>query len=183
MKKTNNNKMNKKAISELVSYVLLIVLAIAMASAAWFFLKPYAEKPLPEESCPESVNVVLENYSCDSSTNIFNFSLKNRGLFNVFGVKLNLVNESGFEKDFLWILPDCTGIQNCILCNGNNGRNNEYCLGVGESFSNSYSYSENIKTLVIYPVVVGEKNYQICTNSVVKVPIACEAGNLIGSFS
>lgn len=172
-RKTMERHMNKKAISEIVSYVLLIVLVIAMATATWFFLKPYAEKPLPEEECPESVNIILENYTCDSDTNEMNFSLRNRGLFNVWGIKLNIVNANdGLEYDFLWLLPNCAGVSNCKPCSDPSA--NGACIGVGKNVSSSQNYggTTNVSSLVIYPIILGEKGYQVCTQSAVRIPIA-----------
>lgn len=163
---------NKKGISELISYVLLITLALAMAAAFWFFIKPYAEHPLAEEGCPESVNIVLENYSC--SGGIFSFELKNRGLHSVTGVRLKIINSSNeFEYDSLLFLPDCMGMSNCVSC-GND------CFGVNENITSSLSYASytRINKLVIYPVKINEKNeLQLCSNAVVKVPVSgCGSG-------
>ena len=168
---------NKKGISELISYVLLITLALAMAAAFWFFIKPYAEHPLAEEGCPESVNIVLENYSC--SNDIFSFDLKNRGLHSVTGVRLKIINSSqDFEYDSLLLLPNCEGMLNCFSCN------NKDCFGVNENITSSLSYASYIKInkLVIYPVKINEKNeFQLCTNAVVKVPVSgCGSGGAGG---
>ena len=80
--------MTKKGISELVSYVLLISLAIVMAGMIFAYLKFYAEKPLPSESCPE-VSLIIEDYSCANDT--LTLTLRNQGRFDVDGliVKIN----------------------------------------------------------------------------------------------
>lgn len=163
-----NRKINKKAISELVSYVLLIVLAIAMAAMTYIFLKPYAEKPLAEAECPETVNVVLENYSCGG--NIIDFTLKNRGLFNVYGVKLKVINNTeGLQYDFWLYLPDCGSLKSCSKCE------NEIsdCLKVNEVLLGVLNYGayNKINELVIYPIKLIENNYYICTNAIIKVPL------------
>ena len=161
---------NKRGISELIAYVLLITLAIAMAAAAWVFLKPYAEKPLPEEECPESINVILANYSCHDGK--IDLELENRGLFKITGIKLRVINDSsGFEHDFLWFLPVCGGVENCQACTGRSD-----CLGVDEN-SKKISASDlpydKIDTLVIYPVKFINNNVYVCTNAVMKIPVHC----------
>jgi len=168
----NRNEKNKKAISELVSYVLLITLAIAMAAAAWFFLKPYAEKPLPEEECPESVSIVLENYSCNGTH--INYTLSNRGFFNITGIKLAIVNGTDdIEYSFwLYIPKGCDDLENCTECNGDSAA---ACLPVNGKMQprvTSYEAFAQINKLVIYPLRTGEKGfYQVCTNAIVKIPI------------
>jgi len=79
---------DKKGISELVSYVLLISLAIVMAGVIFAYLKFYAEKPLPKEGCPE-VSVVIENYACSNKT--LDLTLRNQGRFDIDGyiIKIN----------------------------------------------------------------------------------------------
>lgn len=168
----SRGKKNKKAISEIVSYVLLISLAIAMAAAAYAFIRPYAEKPLPQEECPESISIVLENYSCDQTT--INFTLKNRGLFNVTGLKLKVINDTKlFEYDFLWLLPTtdwCNNIAgDCLPC----GSVEEKCLGVGESIDITAQPYSRIYTMVIYPVKLKDNVPFVCTSAVVKVPVNC----------
>lgn len=168
------NKENKKAISELVSYVLLITLALAMAAAVWFFIRPFAEKPLPEEGCPESVNIVLENYTCDGTS--MTYTLRNRGLHNVTGVKLSIINDSSnLEYDFWLYVPYCgdpgNEIPNCYSCGPEAD-----CLPVNAILppkTTSYAAFNQIIKLVIYPMRVDEKGfYQVCTNAVIKIPIS-----------
>ena len=53
---------NKRGISELVSYVLLIVLAIALAGGVYIWLTSIA-KPSQQVECPD-VNIRLESYEC-----------------------------------------------------------------------------------------------------------------------
>ena len=79
---------NKKGISELVSYVLLISLAIIMAGLVFAYLRFYAQNPLPKQSCPE-VSLIIDNYSCMNGT--LNMTVKNQGRFDVdgFTVKIN----------------------------------------------------------------------------------------------
>ncbi|MEM2956548.1 MAG: hypothetical protein QW041_03195 [Candidatus Pacearchaeota archaeon] len=81
-------KLNKKAISELVTYVLLISLAFAMSAAVYSWLKFYVQQPFAEESCPE-VRLTIEDYSCTDG--ILNLTVQNRGRFDVDGyiIKIN----------------------------------------------------------------------------------------------
>jgi len=86
---------NKKAISEIISTVLLIVMAIAMAGAVYSWMKFYVEKPLPEESCPDGVSLIIEQYHCNEE--IINMTVQNRGLFDITGFSAKFNNETGNE--------------------------------------------------------------------------------------
>jgi hypothetical protein len=79
--------MNRKAVSEMVTYVLLVSLAIAMAGGVYAWLRFYIQNPFPEQSC--EITLVIENYNC--SDNILNLTVQNRGRFDVDGyiIKIN----------------------------------------------------------------------------------------------
>jgi len=78
------NKINKKAISVMVSFVLLIGISVALAGLVYTWLKFYVQKPLPEEACPE-VSIIIYNYTCNLSQRSITLNVQNRGLFNVSG--------------------------------------------------------------------------------------------------
>ncbi|MGB9707964.1 MAG: hypothetical protein ACPLXC_01390 [Candidatus Pacearchaeota archaeon] len=166
----NPKSKNKRGISELISYVLLITLALAMAAAFWFFIRPYIERPLPEEECPESVSIVLENYSCNGTH--INYTLKNRGLHNIEGVKLNVIDPIlNNEFTLQWFLPSpaCQQIQEtCTECDN-------VCLRAGETplqGETNYQRFVEIKKIAIYPIKTDEKGIaKICTGAVLKIPI------------
>ena len=88
---------NKKAISEIISTVLLIVMAIAMAGAVYSWMKFYVEKPLPEESCPDGVSLIIEQYRCDADAGTINLTVQNHGLFDITGFSAKFNNETGNE--------------------------------------------------------------------------------------
>ncbi len=76
--------MYKRGISEIMSYVLLILVAITISTLAYGFLKLYVPKEKPE--CKEGINLIIENAQCKHEANgINNLSLilQNRGLFKV----------------------------------------------------------------------------------------------------
>ena len=58
--------MNKKAISALIAEVLLISLSVVMAGMVYTFLKFYASKPLPTESCPEGLSLIVQEYNAQA---------------------------------------------------------------------------------------------------------------------
>jgi len=85
-------KEEKKAVSEIVSYVLLISLALGMSALVYSWLKFKVEKPFPEESCPEGVSLILHSYNC-TGQGIINITIRNKGRFLVDGfiIKMNNV--------------------------------------------------------------------------------------------
>jgi len=72
---------NKKAISLMVSYTLLIVIAIALSVIVYGYLKIYL--PGQQRECPANINLALEDVVCSNSN--LDITISNRGLFNVSG--------------------------------------------------------------------------------------------------
>ena len=85
---------NLKGISVLISYVLLVVLSIAMAAIVYTVIR--YKSTLPEEiKCPEGTSIYLYNYSCDAGLNKLNLTIKNNGFFNISGVSVRVFNSTG----------------------------------------------------------------------------------------
>lgn len=79
---------NKKGVSEIVGYVLLIAIGIILAVIAYSYLKTYVPRNASE--CPSGVSLFIKEYSC--SENSINITLKNNGRFNVDGFYIHAAN-------------------------------------------------------------------------------------------
>jgi len=81
----NNHEKNKRGVSEMIGYVLLIVGAIVMAGLVYGWMRSYVPRETVE--CPDGVSVFIKEASCtlENSKYILNLSLENRGRFNVEG--------------------------------------------------------------------------------------------------
>ncbi len=88
----NKIKNNKKGLSEIISYVMLIVIAISLSIIVYTWLQIYVPKEKIE--CPSDVSLVINEYSCDENLNIINITFKNKGLFDVEGVNVKIANRS-----------------------------------------------------------------------------------------
>lgn len=72
---------NKKGISEIVSYVLLIVIAVSISVLVYNFLVGYIPKGEVEE-CPSETSLIIENISCNHQGNVI-ITLTNKGYWNI----------------------------------------------------------------------------------------------------
>ncbi|MCK5449280.1 hypothetical protein KAI32_00270 [Candidatus Pacearchaeota archaeon] len=96
---------DKKAISNIVAYVLLISITIGLSITVYNWLRFYVSEEIVEQ-CPDSVNIIIEDYNCTSGTNGFlNITLKNKGLFSVDGYILRVHDSSDAEFGF-YVLTD-----------------------------------------------------------------------------
>jgi len=77
--------MNKRGISEVVSYTLLIVIALTMSVIVYAFLKSYVPRDKPE--CQEGISIIIENLNCTHETspnaNNLSLTLQNTGRFKI----------------------------------------------------------------------------------------------------
>lgn len=87
--------MQKKAVSELVAYVLLISLSIGLSIAVYTWLKGYASEH-PTKTCPDGVSLIIQDYLCEHENITMNLS--NKGLFKIDGYIFRINNETEGDK-------------------------------------------------------------------------------------
>jgi hypothetical protein len=73
---------NKKAVSLMISYVLLVTIAIIMSIIVFTYLKTIANVE-PVIDCKEGTSIVVEDYSCEEGK--ITLTIRNNGRFNVDG--------------------------------------------------------------------------------------------------
>ena len=66
----------------MISYVILIAIAITMSITIFVWLRTIANIE-PVKSCGEGTSIIINNYQCNIGK--FNLTIKNNGRFNVNG--------------------------------------------------------------------------------------------------
>lgn len=79
---------NKKAVSTMIEYVLLIVIAISLSAIVYVWLKNYIPKT-PNE-CSEDISLVVSDYNCTDKK--MTLIIVNKGNFNVDGYIFRIQN-------------------------------------------------------------------------------------------
>jgi hypothetical protein len=80
---------NKKAVSEMVSYAIMIIIAITMSLLVYSFL--YDKIPKFEKAeCPDDVSLYLERVDCDFTNKVLTIYLRNSGFFTIDGIYARL---------------------------------------------------------------------------------------------
>jgi hypothetical protein len=72
---------SKKGVSMMVSYTLLIVIAVAISVLVYGYLKTWLPGERPE--CPSGFNLIIEDSTCDKLTEELDIRVSNKGLFNI----------------------------------------------------------------------------------------------------
>lgn len=121
----------KKALSNIIAYVLLISISLSLSIIVYGWLKTYVVEDNIGE-CSKGVNIIIKNYECYLPNVITNESgrltvtLKNKGLFTVGGYVLRVHDRPG--ANFGFYIFDNVGI----------------IMAPGEEYSRTYYFNENI---------------------------------------
>lgn len=154
---------DKKGVSEVVSYVLLIIIVVAISAFVFNYIRLLIPKDKPE--CPEDVSIVFEKVSCSSGLNSTNLTLvlTNKGFWTVDAAYIRFGNES--KKIKTWINEDeqhfRLGIQG---------------LAPGKSVEQFYNldFPAGKYAIEIEPAIYQDDLLVACKRAIVTQPINCE---------
>ncbi|MBS3087043.1 hypothetical protein J4226_00425 [Candidatus Pacearchaeota archaeon] len=91
---------DRKGLSDVVAYVLLISITISLSVLVYGWLKFYAEGE-DVAVCSENVNVIVSSYECSKGAGgNLTVTLKNKGLFNIDGFILRVHDRPDAEFGF-----------------------------------------------------------------------------------
>jgi hypothetical protein len=94
------SRVDKRGLSNLVAYVLLITITISLSVFVYGWLKTYVGGE-EVETCPSNVNIIISSYECVSGVDgNLSVKLKNKGLFNVDGYVLRVHDRLDAEFGF-----------------------------------------------------------------------------------
>lgn len=88
---------NKKAVSPLIAYIILIVIVIGMVPMVYMFLKSWVPTSDPLE-CPDEVSIFISESTVNTNSdgdNILEIYVKNNGRFNIGGFYFYGSNSTG----------------------------------------------------------------------------------------
>ena len=174
MKQKNNSK---KAVSEVIGYLLLISFAIVMSVIVYQGLKTYIFKD--ELSCDEGVSLYIDRITCDvnGGNYVLNLTLKNNGLFGIHGYYVKARNIS-FDKG----LPTIDLTEN-LTYGGNNQTGRIIFLGAdnnmypNERRDSLFLINYPINLIEVIPLRMesynGKKKPIMCTDARVSSVVTC----------
>ena len=153
------NKKNNKALSEIVSYVLLIVIVLSLASGVYVWMKTYLPSQNPREDCPEEVSLFIKDYTCNNNSRTIELVIENKGLFNVNGFFARASNDSTISPT---IMLNSLDAEFGLSIPGRYDLNES--LKPGESLNSRLSYSNSypLKIIQIQPFKKGKKDIFLC---------------------
>jgi hypothetical protein len=162
----------RKGVSLMVGYVLLITLAIVMGIVAYNWMKTYLPRDAAE--CPEGVSVFIKEYKC--SNDQLNLTLKNNGRFDIEGYLIRVGNttEAVATRDLTAGLRNLSSGE--IIANGIIAYlGGENFLKAGDERTSVFDdiiSMDGINLIEITPVRLqkegNREKLMICTNSILK---------------
>jgi flagellin-like protein len=176
---------NKRGISEIIGYILLIAIVVVISIFVYGWLKTF----VPQESltCPDGTSVSISNYVYNCTLNTLNFSLDNDGTFSISGYFVHASNDSTQQIAAIDLTPYYTGPQgdraaNSIIFSYYNildpGKEEGMSInGYNLSLTLPQISSGTIKKLEIIPIRYvdynGKSRTASCSNAKVDIPISC----------
>lgn len=163
-----------KGQSEILGYVLLIVLAVGMSTAVYVFLQNQVPKDQPK--CPEGTSIVIDSLTCSQQSGAFTINLKNTGLFSIDGAYIR-VGDVGREFKTIINCPNENSIETCQLY-FNIGAPSYLLqpLKPEQNWTRTFQYSlgSGPKEVEIQPIiVVSNKSRVVCQNSIITTQVTC----------
>jgi hypothetical protein len=165
LRKINILCKRKKALSEMLSYVILISIGITLAVGVFVWLRALANIE-PVIDCKQDSSLIIENYSCTSTR--LTLVVKNNGFFNLSGFVLTVGNNSA---KFPTTSLTATDPQLFNFGAGTYLFNNP--LAPDTSTSANFDKDGIIKVARIQPFILDKKNTKImCANKDIKQEIS-----------
>jgi len=166
--------MKKRAVSMIVSYVILIVIAVGISVLVYNSLKLYL--PSDKPTCPPEISLIIEETFCNNS--YLTLSLKNKGLFNVSAVYIRMANVSRATR--IQINQDKSILDKPIAPGGTWEWLGNVTSGPIENSDGTYPSivtSDGMYTIEIQPAVISGQKIILCEHAVITEDIYCEAGD------
>jgi hypothetical protein len=152
----------KKGLSNMIAYVLLITITISLSVLVYNWLQFYVGVSDLEE-CPEGVNLVIQNYTCNKgSDGNLNVTLKNKGLFEVDGFILRIHDR--VDADFGFYTLNSSGA--VISVGGLDSKNYWFADYSSEDFT-------DVTLIEVQPIIVGNQGNNISCPSFTAQSVVC----------
>jgi hypothetical protein len=165
---------NRKGISIMIGYVLLITTAIVISAIVYQWVKSYV--PTDPVGCPDDVSIFVKErtYTCESD--ILNITLRNNGKFNIGGYLIHATDSP--EQDLVASIslseytPLGLGRAGAVIFSGlgNSFKPNDQIENI---FDLSGAGIGTIYTVEVTPILHQDSKRIICGNAKVKEDLTC----------
>ncbi len=168
--------LNKKGISIMIGYVLLITAAVAMSVAIYQWMKTYL--PGEELECPDGVSIFIKDINLNCANLNLDLTLKNNGKFNIAGYFIHATNDSSQKLatiDLSQYINESNEVllENAILFTSTK----ENAMKPNEERTESFNLANQIYSIEIIPIrfeeIENKRRLVSCGDSKVKEVVSC----------
>lgn len=167
-------KRSKKALSEMISYVILISITVALSITAYAYLRTIAKPPIPIDCEPET-SMILTSYNISDDLSKMEITMKNNGRFNINGYILTVSDNVSREPTILLVrrgFPSTLAGQEYFLSPLKpNEETRMPAIFEDEDQNNNFINLSKIRTVQVQPFIVVNNKRIICINAVIKEDI------------
>ena len=169
---------NRRGLSAIIGYVLLVTFGLIMAVIAYSYLKTYVPKDLAE--CPDGTSIFVKDYDC--SDGVLTILLKNSGRFNYAGYYIHAANNTSQKVATINLAegfinssdPDARVIQKSYILFSLSDENK---MVPKKEITHQFNLDNDIEILEITPVRFQEegatKRFVSCSSSKTREEIVC----------
>ncbi len=153
---------NKKGLSEVVGYVLLVAMAIALSAIVYYFINSYL--PKQANDCPQGLSIIITDYKCNNNINHLNLTIQNKGLFDIDGFILKASNDSNLPAKSLDYINSTGGTSSGVVYFD---KNFDLVLKPNEKYNQTFNYSHYgiINKIQVIPFKLYKGESLICGRS------------------
>ncbi len=159
---------NNKAVSDMVSYVLLIVIAMSIAGGVYSWLRFYVPTQTDSQTCNEDTAITITDYAC-SLNKLINLTIENKGYFSVNGFFIRGSNDS--TKLPIINLNTTDPQAGMIYINGRYDIPTGFKPGAIIKSQFDYTTLGSIKRIQLQPYVLGKKGGLLNCPNIVDINI------------
>lgn len=173
-------KSQKKGVSTLIEYVLLLAMAVVMGTIVYAWVHSYI--PTEELQCSDGVSLYVDSYLYQCNTKNLTLNLSNNGRFDVAGYFIKATNSTAIELATIDLSSFTNGSQEgAVMIPGGGVSQNP--LDADAKTQQKFNISTaigNVTSIEIIPVRYEEVNnkYRLlsCTNAKIVQEIKCHSG-------
>ncbi|MBI3333989.1 hypothetical protein HYZ97_00695 [Candidatus Pacearchaeota archaeon] len=172
---------DKRGVTEMLSYVLLVIIAVGLSALVFNYLSVYV--PKNKLQCSDDIALALQSYTCTYAQNgqtSLSIVLVNKGLFTVDAAYIRISKEGRRVGTLLNNPEEEEGQGHCSFFLSDDCTNpNAQGLPPAKQFSRSYFVPADIidspgeYKIEIQPAAYTNDELALCSNAVIIQPITC----------
>jgi hypothetical protein len=172
---------NKKGLSEIIGYILLISFALIMSFIVYQGLITYV--PVAKTECPDGTSIFVKSYTCtpEGYRYILNLTIKNNGKFDIAGFFVYGTIKENQTIATTEIVPNILNLNvekvgNAIVF-GRGVESNENVITLNDERTTKYNLTQKIYSLDITPARYQREDKRlrmvVCGNAKISEKIIC----------